>query len=304
MRVGVTGATGLIGRSLVTALEERGDEVVRFLRPSTLDRGTPSVRWDPANGDVDTDDLRRATLDAVVNLAGAGIGDRRWSPARKHEILESRIAATSTLARALNESGDGVAHFVNASAIGFYGNRGDDALDETSPRGEGFLSDVCVAWEGAAQPLAAAGTSVAYLRTGIVLAAHGGALRQQLPLFRFGLGGRYGSGRQWMSPVSLADEIRAVLWILDHRLSGPINVAVPAPLTNRDFTRVLASALHRPAFFAVPRAALDVVLGSEMAGELIFVSQRVVPTALVESGFHFEHPDAPSAVAWALAHAT
>jgi uncharacterized protein (TIGR01777 family) len=303
VRVGITGATGLIGRSLVTALEERGDEVVRFLRPSTLDVGTPAVRWDPANGDVDTDDLRRATLDAVVNLAGAGIGDRRWSPARKHEILESRIAATSTLARALNESGNGVAHFVNASAIGFYGNRGDDTLDETSPRGEGFLSDVCVAWEGAAQPLDAAGTSVAYLRTGIVLDAHGGALRQQLPLFRFGLGGRYGSGRQWLSPVSLADEVRAVLWILDHRLSGPINVVAPSPITNRDFTRVLASAMHRPAFFAVPHSALGLVLGSEMANELVFASQRVVPTALIESGFHFEHTDAPSAVAWALAHA-
>ncbi len=298
VRVGVAGSSGLIGRSLVAALEQRGDVVVRFLRPTTNDVGENTVRWDPANADVDGDALRRAELDAVVNLAGVGIGDRRWSAARKREILDSRIAATTTLSRAVSETSVGM--FVNASAIGWYGSRGDDVLDETSPRGTGFLSDVCQAWEDAAAPLSATGTNVAYLRTGIVFDAHGGALRQQLPLFRFGLGGRFGSGRQWMSPVSLADEVRAVLWILDHRLSGPINVVAPSPLTNRDFTRILAGALHRPAFFAVPQFALGLVLGTEMAEELVFVSQRIVPTVLTESGFQFEQPDATSALAWAL----
>jgi uncharacterized protein (TIGR01777 family) len=299
VRVGVTGSSGLIGRSLVAALEERGDEVVRFLRPTSSASGTSSIRWDPTRGDVDEDHLRRAALDAVVNLAGTGIGDRRWSPARKREILESRVAATSTLVRAL--ASVGVGHLVNASAIGWYGSRGDELLDETSMRGADFLSDVCHAWEDAAAPLADAGTTVTYLRTGIVLDAHGGALRQQLPLFRFGLGGRFGSGDQWMSPVSLADEVRAVLWLLDHRLSGPVNVVAPSPLTNRDFTQVLASALHRPALFTVPHVALGLVLGNEMADELVFASQRVVPSALQSSGFRFEHPDAASALAWALA---
>ena len=301
VRVGVTGSSGLIGRSLVAALEQRGDEVVRFVRPITNDTATNSLRWDPANGDVDVEGLRRANLEAIVNLAGAGIGDRRWSPARKGEILDSRVSATSTLARAVLESGVGVGTFVNASAIGWYGSRGDDVLTETSARGTGFLSDVCQAWEDAAAPLLGAGTTVAYVRTGIVLDAHGGVLRQQLPLFRVGLGGRYGTGDQWMSPVSLADEVRAVLWTLDHHLSGPINVVAPSPLTNGDFTRVLARALRRPAFFAVPHFALGLVLGTEMADELVFASQRVVPTALQDSGFQFEHPDATSALAWALA---
>jgi uncharacterized protein len=303
VRVAVTGASGLIGRSLVAALEARGDEVVTFQRATSKTTTANSVRWDPAHHEVDEDDLRRCgELDAVVNLAGAGIGDRRWSPARKDEILASRVSATSTLANVFRGP-HAVALMVNASAIGWYGSRGDETLTETSPRGAGFLSDVCRAWEEAAQPLVDAGTTVGYLRTGLVLDAHGGVLRQQLALFRLGLGGRYGSGRQWMSPVSLADEIRAVLWMIDHRLAGPVNVVAPAPLINRDFTRTLARALHRPAFFAVPRVALEMALGSEMANELVFASQRVMPGVLTESGFHFEHPDATSAVAWALANA-
>lgn len=301
VRVGVTGASGLIGRALVAALEERGDDVVQFIRTTSLPASTPSVRWDPANGGVDEGDLRRVGgFDAVVNLAGAGIGDRRWSTARKREILESRVAATTTIARVLADSGGGTGLLANASAIGWYGSRGDDELDESSSSGSGYLADVCRAWERATQPLVDAGTTVAQLRSGLVLSARGGVLRQQLALFRRGLGGRYGSGRQWMSPISLADEVRAVLWILDHRLSGPLNLVAPSPLTNRDFTKVLAHALRRPAFFAVPRIALDVALGNEMAEELVFASQRVTPHALINSGFHFDHPDAASAVSWAL----
>jgi uncharacterized protein (TIGR01777 family) len=303
MRVGVTGASGLIGRSLVAALKERGDDVVTFRRPTSNTTAANSIRWDPAHHEVDENDLRRCgELDAVINLAGAGIGDRRWSPAREAEILTSRVNATSTLATAL-QGQHAVSTVLNASAIGWYGTRGDDLLDETSPRGTGFLADVCHAWEEAARPLVATGTTVAYLRTGPVLDAHGGVLRQQLAFFRLGLGGRYGSGRQWMSPVSLADEIRAVIWILDHRLAGPVNIVAPSPLINRDFTRELARALHRPAFFAVPRVALELALGSEMASELVFASQRVLPGVLGASGFHFEHPDAPSALVWALASA-
>jgi len=305
VRVGVAGSSGLIGRALVAALEERGDEVVRFIRTSSSD-AAGSIRWNPARGDVDEDDLRRVGgFDAVVNLAGAGIGDRRWTVARKHEILESRVAATGTLARVLRESGvgAGAGAFINASAIGWYGSRGDEVLDESSASGSGFLAEVCRAWEDATQPLVDAGTTVAHLRTGIVLSARGGALRQQLGLFRFGLGGRYGSGRQWMSPVSLFDEVRAVLFLLDHPVSGPVNAVAPSPVTNREFTKVLASAVRRPAIFAVPQFALDLALGSEMATELVFASQRVVPGVLASAGFTFEHPDAASAVAWALSAA-
>ncbi len=185
--------------------------------------------------------------------------------------------------------------------IGWYGSRGDEQLDETSARGEGFLADVCEAWENAALALSATGTSVARLRSGVVLSTRGGALRQQLPLFRAGVGGRLGSGRQWLSPISLRDEVSAILWVLDHRLDGPVNLVAPVPLTNRAFTRDLAAALHRPGVFAVPAAALRVTLGFEMADELVLASQRVTPQTLLASGYPFAHRDAASALSWALA---
>jgi len=301
VRVGVTGASGLIGSSLVAALRERSDEVITFVRPTSRSTNVDVVRWDPSRGLLDDDDLRRVGgFDALVNLAGAGIGDRRWNAERKSEILTSRVSAASLLADVATFT-SGVGFLANASAIGWYGSRGDEQLDESSTRGEGFLADVCDAWENAALALGANGTTVARLRSGVVLSPRGGALRQQLPLFRAGVGGRLGSGRQWLSPISLHDEVTAILWVLDHRLEGPVNLVAPAPLTNRAFTRDLATALHRPGVFAVPAPALRLTLGAEMANELVLASQRVTPRSLLASGYSFAHPDAPAALAWALA---
>lgn len=299
MRVGVTGATGLIGRALVASLHERGDTVVPFIRPTTKEHHSPSVRWDPARDIIDVDDLRLVGgLDAVVHLAGAGIGDRRWTSLRKAEIVRSRVEGTSLLVRSFSELAGGVGFLASASAIGWYGNRGDEVLDEASPHGEGFLSDVCVEWEHAAA--CASSTPVAHLRTGFVVSARGGALKKQLPLFRVGLGAYFASGQQWMSPVSLVDEVRAILWVIDHRLEGPINLVAPEPSTNRSFSESIGQALHRPVKLRVPRVVLANVLGAEMADELLLTSQRVTPGRLLDSGFEFTHRDADSTVRAAL----
>lgn len=301
MRVGVTGASGLIGRSLVAALHERGDTTVRFVRPSSSEPASNTVRWDPARGAIDEDDLTRVgALDAVVNLAGAGIGDRRWSASRKREILNSRVSATTLLVEALGGLSNGGGFLANASAVGWYGSRGDEVLDEASPRGAGFLSDVCVTWELATSPLEAKGVGVAHLRSGVVLSAKGGALRKQLPLFRSGVGGRFGAGDQWMSIISLIDEVRALLWTIDHHLTGPVNLVAPQPITNGSFTHELARVLHRPALFNLPKPVVKAVLGGEMAEELILVSQRVVPEKLHSSGFTFENSDARASLEWVL----
>lgn len=300
MRVGISGATGLIGRALVARLLERGDSIVTFVRPTTTDHQFTSVRWDPSRDLIDDADLRRVSgLDAIVHLAGAGIGDRRWTSLRKAEIVRSRVEGTSLLARAIAELPSGVGIFASGSAIGWYGNRGNEVLDENATRGEGFLSDVCAEWEYAAAP-ASSIAPLALLRTGIVLSAHGGAMKKQLPLFRLGLGAYFASGQQWMSPIALADEVRAILWVIDHRLEGPVNLVAPAPITNRAFTHALGAAVHRRALLRVPRVALSSVLGAEMADELLLVSQRVVPERLLASGFEFDHPDAASSIQWAL----
>ena len=302
VRVGVTGSSGLIGSALVAALERRGDDVVAFVRPSSTLEAKSVVRWDPGSDVLDANELRRAgELHAMVNLAGAGIGERRWSPERKLAILTSRVRATALLVRALRETPNEVRVLASASAVGWYGDRGNDVLDESSTRGTGYLADVCDAWESAACSSAPDGVVVARLRTGLVLSTNGGALKKQLGLFRLGLGGAFASGRQWQSPVSLEDTVRAILWVIDRQLSGPVNLVAPTPLTNRDFTRALARALGRPAILRVPRAALELALGKEMAHELLLVSQRVVPHTLTASGFTFHHPDAASALAWALA---
>jgi hypothetical protein len=300
VRVGVTGSSGLIGRSLVGALRERGDTIIPFVRPTTTTLGGDLVRWDPERGLVDDGDVKRAGgFDAVVHLAGAGIGDRRWSAKRRTEILTSRVQSTSVLVRALRDVPDGVKLFASASAIGWYGSRDDELLDETSTRGSGFLSDVCQAWEDGALAFQGRGT-VALLRTGLVMSPSGGVLKTQLPLFRLGLGGRYGSGAQWMSPISLVDEVRAILFVLDHEIAGPVNLTAPHAITNRDYTRELARELRRSAILPVPKPALRLALGTEMANELVFASQRVVPAVLQESGFTFEHPDAVATIHWAL----
>jgi uncharacterized protein len=300
VRVGVTGSSGFIGTTLVSALRERGDDVVRFVRPGSPHAEPASIRWDPARGLVDDGDLRVVdTLDAVVNLAGAGIADRRWSAQRKEEIRRSRIDATTLLVDVIAGS-SGAACLVSGSAIGVYGPRGDEVLDEASTVGEDFLARVCTEWERATAPLAQRGRSVAHLRTGIVMSSRGGALKKQLPLFRFGLGGVMGDGHQWISPISLRDEVRAIMWLLDTRPSGPFNLVAPAALTNRDFTAALARQLWRPARLRIPAVALDLALGRELVADAVLASQRVVPTALLEGGFIFESPSIETVLASAL----
>lgn len=301
MRVGVTGSSGFIGSALVTALDERGDDVVRFVRPNSARRSGEEVRWDPARGLVDEEDLRRVgRFDAVVNLAGAGIADRRWSNTRKAEILTSRTNATALLVRLLGES-SGTAFLASGSAVGVYGSRGDESLDESSATGDDFLAQVCTEWEQATSPLERFGTIVAHLRTGIVMSSRGGTLKKQLPLFRLGLGGALGTGRQWISPISLRDEVRAIVWLLENRASGPFNLVAPAALTNRAFTQALAHQLRRPARLRIPSSALRVALGGQLVTGAVLASQRVVPAALLGSGFTFDHPDIESIMSWALA---
>jgi uncharacterized protein (TIGR01777 family) len=298
VRVGVTGSSGFIGSALVAALEERGDEVVRFVRPESPAPPGSVIRWDPSRQLIDDADLARVGgFDAVINLAGAGIGDRRWTAARKHEIERSRLGATELLVSTLRTLPSGTPMLASGSAIGVYGSRGDEVLDETSTLGHDFLAQLCSRWEEAANALREHGAVVATLRTGIVMSAQGGTLKRQLPLFRLGLGGPHSSGAHWLSPISLQDQVRAILWVIDRQLSGPINVVCPTPLTNEQFTRDLANALHRPAFARIPAVILKVVLGAQLTTEAVLASQRVAPMKLTENGFNFENPDGPSIAA-------
>ncbi len=292
MRVGVTGSSGFIGTALVAALHERGDDVVRFVRAETETSDELVIHWDPSHDLVSEDDLRRAGhFDAVVNLAGAGIADERWTPRRKLEIAESRISATTLLVRAMRVGGSGTDYVASGSAIGIYGSRGDEQLNESAGPGHDFLADICARWERAGESFEANDTPVSYLRTGIVMNATGGALKKQLPLFHFGVGGKLSTGSQWLSPISLVDEVRAILWSIDNRLAGPLNLVAPESVTNADFTKALAAQLHRPALLSVPRFALELFLGRELARGAVLASQRVAPAALLASGFAFSHPD-------------
>lgn len=302
MRVGITGSTGFLGSALIAALEGRGDDVVRFVRPDSTTVKGRSVRWDPARGVVDDADLAKAGgFDAVVNLAGTGIATHRWTASYRAGVLTSRTAATSLLVEALTSLTSGVAVLVSGSAIGFYGNRADETLNESLASGEDYVAQVCREWEKAAEPFARTGASLALLRTGIVMGREGGVLERLLPLFRVGMGGVIGSGRQWMSPISLHDQVAAMLWLIDHQLSGAFNLTAPEPCTNRQMTKSLARALHRPALVKVPSLALKLALGAELANNTVLTSQRVVPEALVESGFRFTSSNIDEIVASALA---
>mgnify|MGYP006277918679 CR=1 FL=1 len=284
MRVGITGASGFIGREVARALRERGDVVVPFVRGARQDG---AVRWTP-NDRVHDEDLREP-LDALIHLAGAGIADKRWSAARKQEILSSRRDGTATIASFVNSASTPPRIVLSGSAIGIYGTRGDETLTETSPHGSGFLAEVCEEWETPALGITRPDTRVSVLRTGIVMSPQGGALKKQLPLFKAGLGGRLGSGKQWMSPISLEDQVRAMLFVLDNDVTGPVNLVAPEPVTNAGFTSALAKALHRPALAPVPPVALSIALGSELVHEALLASQRVVPSVLEEHGFEFAH---------------
>lgn len=301
MRVGVTGSSGLIGSALVDALNERGDDVIRFVRPDSVNRDGGVIRWDPSRHLVDEHDVHAVSgFDAVVNLAGAGVGDHRWTNARKEEILNSRLRTTSFLVEVLRSMTNGTPLLASGSAIGVYGSRGADELDEDSATGDDFLAHVCERWEKTAMAFTDQGALVATLRTGIVMSERGGALARQLPLFRLGVGGPLADGRQWLSPISLNDEVRAILWIIDHQLSGPVNLACPAPLTNAQFSKLLGKILHRPAVIKTPALALKVILGGQLTTQAVLASQRVLPKVLLGNGFVFENPDCRSALSAAI----
>ncbi|MFC3998771.1 TIGR01777 family oxidoreductase [Nocardiopsis sediminis] len=292
MRIAITGASGLVGTALSRSLTEDGHEVLRLVRRAPRDLA--EVRWDPAGGGVDTD--RLAGTDAVVHLAGAPLGPARWTPRYKHRIRESRVMGTRVLAVALAGMARPPRRLVSASAVGYYGDTGHTVTDEDSPRGMGFLADLVVDWEGATAPASDAGISVAHVRSGVVLARRGGLLGAVLPLFRLGLGARLGSGRQYMSWISLADEVGAIRFLLERpELTGPFDLTAPEPVTNADYTAALARAVHRPAPLAVPGVLMRAALGG-FADEAALVDQRVVPKRLLEAGYSFRHPDIPSAL--------
>ncbi|MEU4732238.1 TIGR01777 family oxidoreductase [Streptomyces sp. NPDC023588] len=291
MRIAVTGSTGLIGSALVRSLRADGHEVVRFVRrePAAADE----ARWDPVRGYVDPAGL--AGCGAVVGLAGAGVGAHRWTAAYKKEIRDSRVLGTAALARAAAALDEPPQVFVVGSAIGYYGDTGDRAVDETAPAGHGFLPSVCVEWEAAAAPAREAGIRTAFARSGLVVAREGGAWGRMFPLFRAGLGGRLGNGRQYWSYISLRDEIAALRHIIDTPgLTGPVNLTAPEPLTNRQITAAMSRVLRRPAVLPVPAVALRLVLG-EFSSDVLG-SQRARPARLLESGFVFRDPGIEQAI--------
>lgn len=302
MRVLISGASGFIGTALRTSLNNAGHTAIALLR-TTSDHRTESesITWDPATDTVDAASLR--DIDAVVHLAGAGIGDKRWTSARRSELRSSRIASGRLLATAAaraTSAGGGPKVYVCGSAIGYYGDRGDEVLTEQSSVGTGFLSELCADWEQSAAPAAEAGIRVTHIRTGLVLGPGGGLLGTMLPLFRLGVGGVLGNGRQYMSWISLDDEVRAICHLLEHDVSGPVNLTAPNPVTNREFTKALGSSLRRPTVLPVPPFALAARFGRDATSEAFLASQRVLPARLIEQGFTFEHPDLAGAFAAAL----
>lgn len=295
-RIVIAGASGLIGTALRRALEERGDAVLSLVRREPDNAGDRS--WDPASGSMDSAVLDG--VDAVVCLSGAGVGDSRWTPAYKRHLLQSRVDSTGTLARAIAASGRPI-RLVAGSAVGAYGDRGDEALDEDSSPGEGFLAELVRAWEAAAGPARDSGAPVAHARTGIVLSRTGGAMGRVLPLARLGLAGPLGSGRQFWPWITLVDEVRALMHLIDRPdLVGPVNLVGPTPSRQRDLMQAIGTALHRPAVLPAPAPALRLALG-EFASDILG-SQRVVGRVLVDSGFAHTHAHLGSAVSWLVGH--
>ena len=295
MRIAVTGASGLIGSALVPALAADGHEIVTLVRRAPAAPG--EVRWDPVAGTVDTAGL--AGCGAIVHLAGAGVGDRRWTDARKKVLRDSRVLGTAAIARAAAALDTPPGVLLCGSAIGYYGDTGDAYVDEDSPAGGGFLADLVQDWEAAAEPARAAGIRTVYARTGLVVARSGGAWGRLFPVFKAGLGGRLGDGRQFWSFIAMHDEIAALRFALGTpSLSGPVNLTAPEPLTNREVTVAMGRVLHRPALAAVPAPVLRVVLG-EFAGDVLG-SQRVRPKRLLDAGFVFAFPHIDQAISAAL----
>ncbi len=289
-----SGASGLIGASLVRAAEAERIQTLQLIRREP--RKPEEISWNPQAGQPVRDLALLERLDAAIHLSGANISAQRWNAARKHEIVESRVGSTRALLKVLMALKQPPATLLCASATGIYGERGDEILGEESPPGEGFIADTCRAWEAEASAASEAGIRVVHLRFGVVLAAEGGALGRMLPVFRLGLGGNLGSGRQWMSWIALNDVVRAIFYILDAgALRGPLNIIAPNPVTNAEFTRALGRSLHRPAMIPVPRFALRLAFG-EMADEVLLASTRAVPDRLLQAGFTFELPNLDSAL--------
>ena len=286
MKILITGASGLIGQALTAQLKASGHTTVAAVRREP--RRNDEVQWNPATGVMSPSAFDG--VDAVVHLAGAGIGDKRWTDSYKMEILESRTSGTQLLADTMAALPVKPRVFLSGSAIGIYGERDDSELSETSTIGTGFLADVCRDWEAATASASAAGIRTVILRTGIVLSPKGGALKKQLPLFKLGLGGKFGNGKQWQSWISITDEVNAIIHLLTSSVSGPVNLTAPLPVTNTDFTRTLASVLSRPALIPIPSFGPKLLLGGELANALLFTGQRVHPTVLLADGFTFSHP--------------
>jgi hypothetical protein len=285
-RVAVTGASGLIGTALVGHLRSEGHTVQRFVR--RLATAPDEITWDPIAGTVDLVALEG--IDAVIHLAGAGVGDKRWTKKYKAAILNSRLLGTTAIANAVAEVKPSV--FISGSAIGWYGETGNRAVVETDRAGDDFLAAVCREWEGAAD--LAGDVRTVKIRTGLVLDPTGGALGRMLPLFRFGAGGKLGSGKQWWSWITLHDQVRAICHLMESKISGPVNLTSPNPVTNQEFTAALARAIHRPALFPAPAIALKIALGgfsSEILG-----SKKVLPEVLSQDGFVFDFPHVSTAL--------
>lgn len=287
MRVLISGVTGLIGRHLAESFQADGHEVIGLSRG----QGPGLAKWDPESGELDRSGL--GEIDVVVHLAGESVG-KRWTTARREAILNSRVLGTKLLAGFVSDTKPMM--FVSGSAVGYYGDRGDEVLSEDSSPGSGFLADVCRDWEAAASGASEAGVPTALIRTGIVLNKDDGILPRFLLLFKTGLGGRLGSGTQYFSWISTQDQVRAIRHIIEHKLTGPINLVAPNPVSNDELTRTLASILKRPAFVPAPAFAMRAVLGSDFAEQMILGGQRVAPEALLASGFSFDHPTLETAL--------
>ncbi len=293
--IAIAGSSGLIGSALAAALRAADHPVLRIVRRAPAN--SDEVHWNPESGEFDPDAL--VDVDAVVNLCGVNIGQRRWSGAFKQSLRDSRIAPTEVLANAVAEAG--VETLINASAVGYYGNTKDRVVDENDRAGRGFLAQLCEDWEAATLPAQYAGARVVLARTGLVLSRSGGALRRLRPVFSAGLGARLGSGRQYMSWITLEDEVRALLFAISHpSLSGPVNMTGPAPVTNAEFTTALGRAVNRPTPMMLPGFAVRAVLG-EFADEGLLIGQRAIPSALERAGFQFYHNTIGEALGYATA---
>lgn len=285
MRIAITGASGLIGTALSRQLTADGHDVVPVVRRAP---GDNEIGWSVAEKRID--DGAFDGIDGVVHLAGAGIGDKRWTDAYKEEVLESRTVGTALVAQAVNEAKNPPKVLLSGSAVGFYGASVDKTFTETSPVGTGFLAEVCEAWESSAAPAQSGGTRLVFLRTGIVLSPDGGALKKLIPLYKFGLGGKMGKGDQWQSWIHIDDQVNSMIHLLTSDVSGPVNLTAPNPVPQAGFADTMGDVLKRPTFMFTPKFAPKLILGAELADNLLFTGQNVLPNVLENDGYIFAHP--------------